>query len=39
MPEFEDIVIEIQDADIEIVEQTLVRESPVASSLARRSKD
>jgi hypothetical protein len=28
MPEFEDIVIEIQDADIEIVEQTLVRERP-----------
>jgi hypothetical protein len=26
MPEFEDIEIEIQDADIEIVEQTLVRE-------------
>ncbi len=28
MPEFEDIEIEIQDADIEIVEQTLVRERP-----------
>jgi hypothetical protein len=28
MPEFEDIEIEIQDADIEIVEQTLVREQP-----------
>ena len=39
MPEFEDIVIEIQDADIEIVEQTLVRESPVVSALGRRSKD
>jgi hypothetical protein len=39
MPEFEDIVIEIQDADIEIVEQTLVRERPVASALGRRAKD
>jgi hypothetical protein len=28
MPDFEDIEIEIQDADIEIVEQTLVREQP-----------
>lgn len=28
MPEFEDIEIEIQDADIEIVEQTMVRERP-----------
>jgi hypothetical protein len=28
MPEFEDIEIEIQDADIEIVELTLVRERP-----------
>ncbi len=28
MPEFEDIEIEIEDADIEIVEQTLVREAP-----------
>jgi hypothetical protein len=28
MPEFEDIEIEIQEADIEIVEQTLVREQP-----------
>jgi len=28
MPEFEDIEIEVQDADIEIVEQTLVRERP-----------
>ena len=28
MPDFEDIEIEIQDADIEIVEQTLVRERP-----------
>jgi hypothetical protein len=28
MPEFEDIEIEIQDADIEVVEQTLVREPP-----------
>jgi hypothetical protein len=28
MPDFEDIVIEIQDADIEVVEQTLVRERP-----------
>lgn len=28
MPDFEDIVIEIQDADIESVEQTLVRERP-----------
>ena len=28
MPEFEDIEIEIQDADIEVVEQTLVRERP-----------
>jgi hypothetical protein len=29
MPEFEDIEIEIQDADIEVVEQTLVRERPI----------
>jgi hypothetical protein len=28
MPDFEDIEIEIQDADIEVVEQTLVREQP-----------
>jgi hypothetical protein len=28
MPDFEDIVIEIQDADIEVVEQTLVRDRP-----------
>jgi len=28
MPDFEDIVIEIQDSDIEVVEQTLVRERP-----------
>jgi len=28
MPVFEDIEIEIQDADIEVVEQTLVREQP-----------
>ena len=28
MPEFEDIEIEVQDADIEVVEQTLVRERP-----------
>lgn len=28
MPDLEDIVIEIQDADIEVVEQTLVRERP-----------
>ncbi len=28
MPVFEDIEIEIQDADIEVVEQTLVRERP-----------
>jgi hypothetical protein len=28
LPDFEDIVIEIQDADIEVVEQTLVRERP-----------
>lgn len=28
MPEFEDIEIEIQEADIEVVEQTLVREQP-----------
>jgi hypothetical protein len=28
MPEFEDIEIEIADADIEVVEQTLVRERP-----------
>ena len=28
MPDFEDLEIEIQDADIEIVEQTLVREQP-----------
>lgn len=28
MPVFEDIEIEIQDADIEVVEQTLVREPP-----------
>jgi hypothetical protein len=28
MPEFEDIEIEIQEADIEVVEQTLVRERP-----------
>ncbi len=28
MPEFEDIEIEVQDADIEVVEQTLVREQP-----------
>lgn len=32
MPDFEDIVIEIQDADIEVVEQTLVREAPVRPS-------
>jgi hypothetical protein len=31
MPDFEDIVIEIQDADIEVVEQTLVRERPRAA--------
>jgi hypothetical protein len=30
MPDFEDIVIEIQDADIELVEQTLVRDKPRA---------
>ncbi len=30
MPVFEDIEIEIQDADIEVVEQTLVRERPPA---------
>ena len=35
MPEFEDIEIEIQDADIEVVEQTLVRERPGS----RRSRD
>jgi hypothetical protein len=28
MPDFEDIEIEIQDSDIEVVEQTLVREQP-----------
>jgi hypothetical protein len=28
MPDLDDIVIEIQDADIEVVEQTLVRERP-----------
>jgi hypothetical protein len=28
MPDFEDIVIEIQEADIEVIEQTLVREPP-----------
>lgn len=28
MPDFEDIEIEIEDADIEVVEQTLVRERP-----------
>lgn len=28
LPDFDDIVIEIQDADIELVEQTLVRERP-----------
>lgn len=39
MPEFEDIVIEIQDADIELVEQTLVREAPVVAPLARGSKE
>jgi hypothetical protein len=31
MPIFEDIEIEIEDADIEVVEQTLVREQPRAS--------
>lgn len=32
MPDFEDIEIEIQDSDIELVEQTLVRESPFHAS-------
>jgi len=31
MPEFEEIVIELVDADIESVEQTLVKEAPSAS--------
>jgi hypothetical protein len=35
MPDFEDIVIEIQEADIEVVEQTLVRESNRVKPVAR----
>ncbi len=31
MPDFEDIIIEIQDADIEEIEQTVVRERPRAA--------
>jgi hypothetical protein len=36
LPDFEDIEIEIQEADIEVVEQTLVREAPKRPSASSR---